>query len=521
MFELKRLELQYQLDARKSQAERNKLGQFATPTELATEMLNHAKSLFKTNEPVRFLDPAFGTGSFYSALLRTFPESSIESATGYEIDSYYGHKAYDLWHAQLLQLHIADFTRATPPIFEEQKANLLICNPPYVRHHHLSSDEKRRLQSIAESVTGIRLSELAGLYCYFLCIAHKWMAQDALAGWLIPSEFMDVNYGQQIKKYLLHQVTLLRIHRFDPQETQFRDALVSSAVVWFKKAKPPENHRVDFTYGGTILQPDISSSVSTEILSSTSKWTQFPFATMAATRQSEHLQLRLSDLFSVKRGLVTGANDFFILSPEQIAEHQLPQEFLTPILPGSRFLSDDEIRADQDGTPILEQKRFLLDCKLPEDEARKYPLLWKYLQMGIEQGIDKGYICSHRSPWYSQEERPPSRFLCTYMGRLGAERTSPFRFILNHSRATVANVYLILYPKPALERVINDDIQLTCRVWKALNSIATESLMREGRVYGGGLYKLEPNELGSIPADEVLAVLPEAFSRYYEQMSLF
>jgi hypothetical protein len=42
---------------------------------------------------------------------------------------------------------------------------------------------------------------------------------------LIPSEFMDVNYGAAVKRYLLNKVTLLHIHRFDPHDVQFGDAL--------------------------------------------------------------------------------------------------------------------------------------------------------------------------------------------------------------------------------------------------------------------------------------------------------
>jgi hypothetical protein len=45
---------------------------------------------------------------------------------------------------------------------------------------------------------------------------------------------MDVNYGKAVKHYLLSRVTLLHIHRFDPNGVQFADALVSSAVVWFR-----------------------------------------------------------------------------------------------------------------------------------------------------------------------------------------------------------------------------------------------------------------------------------------------
>ena len=227
MIEYKRLAIQHQLDAARTQAERNKLGQFATPFELAMDMLEYARSLLPKDQRVRFLDPAIGTGSFLSALLRSFPAPCIASVAGYEIDPYYGHKAIELWGVSPFDLRIADFTSAPPPQTENEQSNLLICNPPYVRHHHLASGEKLRLQELANKTTGLRLSELAGLYCYFLCISHAWMQENGLAGWLIPGEFMDVNYGRQIKQYLLNQVTLLRVHRFDPGEVQFQDALLS------------------------------------------------------------------------------------------------------------------------------------------------------------------------------------------------------------------------------------------------------------------------------------------------------
>ena len=253
------------------------------------------------------------------------------------------------------------------------------------------------------------------------------MQEDGLAGWLIPSEFMDVNYGRQIKQYLLHQVTLLRVHRFDPGEAQFQDALVSSAVVWFRKAIPPQNHTVEFTYGGTLSKPKVTGHIPVDVLNHTAKWTKFPLYSIPAVLQFDRKQVRLSDLFDAKRGLVTGANDFFILTAEQIARYQIPQEFLTPILPGPRLLSLDEIKADNVGNPALEQQLYLLDCKLPEDEVIKYPTLARYLQKGKEMDVHMGYICRHRSPWYMQEERLPSRLLCTYMGRIGKERSNPFR----------------------------------------------------------------------------------------------
>lgn len=487
---------QFQLDEAKTQIERNKLGQFATPTDLASDILKYAFELFPTNLKIRFLDPAFGTGSFYSALLQVFPSSQIAEAVGYEIDPHYGLEAISLWRDTPLRLNITDFTQATLPNSDYKKANLLICNPPYVRHHHLSRVEKQRLQSKTLQIIGIKLSKLASLYCHFLSISDAWMADNCLAGWLIPSGFMDVNYGQQVKEYLLNQVTLLRVHRFHPNDVQFEDALVSSAVVWFKKALPPANHHVEFSYGGSLTEPDFRQHISVEVLCDKTKWIKI--GNVSNKTSDNFQQFQLKDLFTIKRGLATGANNFFVLTKQQVTAYQIPTEFFKPILPSPRYLLVDEIEADNVGNPILSQQLFLLDCHLPLSEVKaKYPMLWQYLQMGVENGISDRYLCRHRSPWYSQENRLPSPFLCTYMGRQDTKRGRPFRFILNNSQATATNVYLMLYPKPILDKALSQNPEKIKQVWQALNEISDEMLMGEGRVYGGGLYKLEPKELGN------------------------
>jgi hypothetical protein len=226
----------------------------------------------------------------------------------------------------------------------------------------------------------------------------------------------------------------------------------------------------------------------------------------------------ISDFFSIRRGLATGDNKFFILTAEQIRAHNLPQEAFKPILPSPRYLSETEILSDERGTPLVEKPLFLLDCRLPESEVKKrYPGMWRYLEEGKKQGVADRYLCSHRSPWYSQENRPPPLFICTYIGRGNVKSGRPFRFILNHSRATIANVYLALYPKQPLEQAIKADSSFARRVLEVLNRIRPESMLEEGRVYGGGLHKLEPKELANVPAIELAQLLPEKAL----QMSLF
>ena len=505
VLEEQRLALQRGLDAGKEQAERNRMGQFATPTGLAVDILRYTKGhLTGKSGKVRFIDPALGTGSFYSALLEVFPKRHIAAAVGYEIDPYYGTPAAKLWGGTGLDVRLADFTQADPPS-EAEKFNLLICNPPYVRHHHIINGEKQRLKSKTRDAAGVTVSGLAGLYCYFLGLCHAWMADGGLAAWLIPSEFMDVNYGASVKGYLLNKVTLLHIHRFDPNDVQFGDALVSSVVVCFRKEASSQEREVRFTYGGSLEQPKFELLVPVDTLRSDPKWTRYPMKQGVEALNGPVL----GDFFKIKRGLATGNNNYFILSADDIKRRELPMEAFRPILPSPRYVPVDEIMCDGDGNPLLERRLFLLDPPWTENEIReKYPNLWMYLEEGKADGIADCYICRHRAMWYTQEYRPPAPFVCTYLGRSDKKNGKPFRFILNNSNATAANVYLMLYPRRPFERALLDSPELKRRVWEYLNQICPQAILGEGRVYGGGLHKLEPKELGNVPAEVLVELFP-------------
>lgn len=496
-----RLRLQANLDAKKTQSERNKLGQFSTPTALARDVLAYGLALLPETSPVRFLDPAIGTGSFYAALKATSLERPIHCAIGYEIDPHYGEPAKALWAETALDYQIADFTALAPPENPENKFNLLICNPPYVRHHHIASHDKLRLNAMAKDTANTSLSGLAGLYCYFMALANAWMDEGGIAGWLIPSEFMDVNYGRALKDYLLRDVTLLHIHRFDPNDVQFDDALVSSTVVWFRKEKPPIHHNVLFSYGGSLAQPTLSKKIAIDDLRKANKWTRFPKNDPIENK----LGYRLADLFSIKRGIATGANHFFVLPEQQAHELNIPSRFLKPILPSSRYVKEDEITSDASGMPLLSKRLYLIDCDLPEEQVeRDFPSLWTYLISGKET-VAQAYLCKSRKHWYAQEKRLAAPIICTYLGRSDTGR--PFRFLLNNSQAIATNVYLMLYPQPLLARQLAANPCAMRALWKALNAIQPETLLGEGRVYGGGLHKLEPSELANVPADDLAAIV--------------
>ena len=521
--ETRREAIQAELDGRRSAAERNRLGQFATPNALAVEIARAVQSVVGNGLlKIRFGDPALGTGSFYSAALSVFGRTRLESAVGVELDPTFCEVARELWRDAALEIVQGDFSRVIANGVCPASPNLILANPPYVRHHHIGRDDKERLQTLTRQLTGIEVNGLAGLYVYFLLLGTAWMEDGGYAGWLIPSEFMDVNYGAALKRYLTEYLTLCRVHRFDPAEVQFGDALVSSVVLVFRKVAPPTGHKVEFTFGGSLSAPVASDEISLERLRECRKWSVFP----SHAKNDRHAFIdetnpALGDLFRIQRGIATGNNKFFVLTRAEARQRRLPSHYLRPILPSPRQLKTTVIEADESGYPLLDEQLCLIDCDLPESALKeRHPPLWEYLQEAERLGIKDGYLVSKRTPWYRQEQREPPPFLCTYMGR-GSHHAKPFRFIWNRSRAIGTNLYLLLYPKSALAEMLRQQAGRTAEVFTLLGQITGHELRGQGRVYGGGLNKIEPSELARISAAAFVRRWPELNSRVEHQAELF
>ena len=65
----------------------------------------------------------------------------------------------------------------------------------------------------------------------------------------------------------------------------------------------------------------------------------------------------------------------------------------------------------------------------------------------------------------------------------------------------------MLYPKENILKVLSRNPESSFDIWKALRSISRYDLESQGRVYGGGLKKIEPRELSKVRCEELTKLI--------------
>jgi adenine-specific DNA-methyltransferase len=475
-------------DSKRTQEERNTLGQFSTPVRLAKSILNVSLGLLPKKSSISFLEPSVGSGSFVSAALED--GSLFSRIDGLDIDKEYLQIANECFGSGC-SFEVGDFLEMD----SRRKYDLILTNPPYVRHHHISQKTKS-LKTAEYRKMGINFSGLSGLYCYFILESLKHLSKNGISGWLIPSEFLDVNYGDPIKKYLLTNLTIRRIHVFPVSTSEFSDALVSSCVFFFENLRQDANYDVVVSYGPQIERPDLQRTFTRDELKCESKWSTL--LTLDPAKPLSSSQTVLGDFFEVKRGIATGGNDFFVLPSSKLKMFGIPKSQTRPILPSARYVDVSVVEGGENGDPINVPDLFLISTYLePEQIKENFESLWSYLEKGIGT-VSEGYICKNRVHWYWQERRDPPLFFCTYMGRSKKE-SHIFRVIMNKSNAIANNSFLMLYPTKKLQKMIDQGKTNQKSLFIKLCDIDDNCFEKAGRTYGGGLHKIEPKELMSIP----------------------
>jgi adenine-specific DNA methylase len=185
----------------------------------------------------------------------------------------------------------------------------------------------------------------------------------------------------------------------------------------------------------------------------------------------------LSTHASVDVGVVTGKNEFFVLTSAQV--EQLGLEGLTaPLVSRSAHLKGARVgKADWNAMSAAGDRVHLLHLK--GNNSKPSAALANYIRFGEGNEVHKGYKCSIREPWYAV----PS--VWTPDGFLFRQIYDFPRVVLNQAGATSTDtIHRLTGKQEKPERIIANTY-----TW-----LTAASAEIEGRSYGGGVLELEPTE---------------------------
>lgn len=254
-----RLRLSSGLDS----AQRSKLGQFMTPTSVATTM---AKMFEDLPEDIRLLDAGAGMGALTAAfveeaLSRLQAPRSI-AVTAYEVDADMAallsetlagcQEACEAAGVSFSATVIQDdyILRSTEPLLASARQfNAAILNPPYAKINSAS-----RWRAALSSV-GI---ETVNLYSAFVALALDQLEDGGQLIAITPRSFCNGTYYEPFRRKLLSESALLGILVYESRRTAFRDDDVLQENIIFhviKGVAQPDEVRMSTDIGQAASVP--------------------------------------------------------------------------------------------------------------------------------------------------------------------------------------------------------------------------------------------------------------------------
>lgn len=483
---------------------RKKFAQFFTPQPIADLMSDW---LLGNGNCKTILEPAFGLGIFSRTLLNKNPNLNIK---GFDIDETILKEAkthFDSFNN--VSLNLEDY------MFNDWKNKYdgIICNPPYLKFHDY--DNKQILQEV-ENKLKFKFNGFTNLYTLFLLKSVFQLNKDGRAAYIIPSEFLNSDYGKLIKEYLLKTKTLRHLFVIDFKENVFDDAMTTASILLL--ANDNNNSEIhistidsksdlkliksyidsypkgkgEFSFDPKDLDPTIKWRKYYQIQNSINYNNLVPFSTYA----------------KVVRGIATGANEYFTFKPSKAKEFNIPEANLLPCICKAKDVKTNFFTSENFKNLIKKDElTYLFNGQQSKSEEVE-----NYIKKGEQEEINEKFLTKSRKPWYALEKRPPAPIWVSVFNRNGV------KFIRNEANISNLTTFHCVYPTNSdLFSKVSIDLLFAY----LLTDVSKDIFSDNRREYGNGLKKFEPNDLNkskildlSILSQSKVEEILELYSNY-------
>jgi tRNA G10 N-methylase Trm11 len=328
-------------------------GAVFTPRWLASRITQNAliqwKKLHRTGkEPATIADPACGTGIFLAEVRNVFGDKP--DLLGFDVDplsavlaNLLGLTIKKKWSTICCDPLVGAST--SPTLFSPEQSlpraqfDIIIGNPPYVRSQVLDREYAKLLRQLFPDLTSGNFD----LSILFLEYAFRALNPGGLVSFVTTSKFMNSTYGRSICRKLAAGARIVNVEDFHDAQV-FPGRTTYTCILTFAKLPPAERFSVTRFPGGVVGEQDPGPGESETLPHKRLEHHPWDFTggsvqnVLSKLRSEEHL-LFLSLFDDILQGIRTGANQVFVLSPEE--SDALESDILLP------FVSGEDIRRCQ------------------------------------------------------------------------------------------------------------------------------------------------------------------------------
>ncbi|MFJ5667789.1 Eco57I restriction-modification methylase domain-containing protein [Micromonospora chalcea] len=439
----------------------------------------------------RVLEPSAGDGQLLRGLKKAAPNSHVVAL---EFDPAEAKKCREVLAGMQGEVHVGDAFAWFGRKDNSGKFDAVLGNPPFIRFQHFSETVREAAFALMKA-EGLKPSRLTNAWLPFVVLSTVALREGGRLALVLPAELLQVGYAADLRSYLSRKYADLTIVTF--QQLIF-PGILQETVLLMGIRKDCESARIsvkDVSDGSALegLRLPSSSEEGIQLDHASEKWTKYFLTPQQIGLLREIPSIAnvssVGALASVDVGIVTGRNEFFVLSQSQAAKHGVEGDCHRMIgrsaqIPGL-LLSGDEWQALRNA----DSKVLLFNPGKVQREALS-PQARTYVESGEAAEYDTGYKCRIRRPnwWAVPSAWTPDAFLLRQI------YDGP-RFILNDAQVTCTDTI------HRVRMLDGSDASKLCA--RSLNSMTWAFSEVRGRSYGGGVLELEPREAETLPVPVV------------------
>ena len=479
--------------------DRRKLGAFYTPERLS-QILSHW-AIQSASDTV--LEPSFGGCGFLQSARERLVELGSRNPRaqiyGCDVDPIAFQYLADVLGApvDLARFVQADFLTVAPGGDWPQAFSAILANPPYIPYQNLEGDRRRELSSRKGLISGV--GGRASLWAYFIAHAVSFLAPGGRMAWVLPGAFLQADYAKPIRDYLSSSFS--RVAAVVLRERIFLEEGTDEETIILLAdghLNPGTGAGVELAEAKTL--PDLVDLIEKWDAGS---WTpnrpgSRPAALSLDLQQRSELSAidssefckSLGEIANVQIGLVTGANEFFVLSRKAVEAAGLLIDDCTPIL--AKFLAAQGIKytADDHENYLVEGGRGYLVGSASRGLNARLALYFNTFPEDVKSGVST--FKKRRIWWKPDDGNVPDAFF-PVMHHYGP------RIVLNPDGQTNTNTIHRLYFRERISQTRRKLVAIS--ILTTFSQISAEMV---GRRYGSGVLKHEPRE-----AEKIRLLLPD------------